>query len=97
MSSLSALLREYPGDEVWRDFIEIFRSTSLNLEDVSFYPAQCPEDEIAIVVTALLDENAEEWFVKPIGALDNRSAEDVLKNEPNGTQIIRHLLTRLPI
>jgi len=97
MSSLSVLLREYPGDEAWRDFIEIFRSTSPNLEDVGFYPAQCPDDEIAVVVMALLDENAAEWFVKPIGTLDNRSAEDVLKNEPNGTQIIRHLLMRLPI
>jgi hypothetical protein len=43
-----------------------------------------------------MGQHAFTWFHEKIGALDQRSAADVLQNEREGPRIIRSLLLRMP-
>lgn len=87
--SLERLTAEYPGDAAWRRFTETFPpvgSADLRIED----------DSLARVLLADMGIRAAEWLQKPIGALGNKSAADVLANHPQGTMAVRSVLMRMP-
>ena len=96
MSVLDVLRDEYPGDDAWRKFVDVFRSDWTRREDKEFYISKFGDEEIAIVLSASLGLDAINWSDRPIGALGKRAPINVLTSDPSGTRIIRTLLMRMP-
>lgn len=81
MTSIEALVAEYPGKDAWSHFARAWRAN---------------DDEITSVAGAVLGGETASWFAQPIPALDNRSPAAVLRDHPQGTDIVRSLLMRMP-
>ncbi len=96
MSAIDVLRDEYPGDGAWHQFVSVFRPAWDLWQDKDSYSLALGDQEVAIVLTASMGIHAPDWFAKPCGALGKRAPIDVLKNEPNGINIIRTLLMRMP-
>lgn len=96
MSAIDVLRNEYPGDEAWKQFVAVSRPTWDLWHDKKLHSSILGNEEIAIVLTASMGEQAVDWFARPIGALGKRAPSDVLKNELMGINIIRTLLMRMP-
>jgi hypothetical protein len=96
MDRLNVLRDEYPGDDAWRRFVDVFRPAWVERPDKGKVVSAIGDEEFAIVLVDSMGDRAIEWFSTPIGALDKRTPSDVLSNEPSGRTIIRTLLMRMP-
>jgi hypothetical protein len=96
MSRLDILRQEYPGDEAWEHFFDVFRRAWLERPDQAEFLSAIGDEQIAIVLAVSMGDRAIKWSSNPIGALDGRSPADVLANEPAGSRIVRTLLMRMP-
>lgn len=96
MSAIDILRTEYPGDEAWSYFVNIFRPawTAAGHSFSSF--VELGDEEVAIVLTATLGVNAVSWFLRPCGALGRKTPSEVLNMEPQGLLALRTLLMRMP-
>ncbi|QGZ42382.1 hypothetical protein IP92_04117 [Pseudoduganella flava] len=96
MDAIKVLRNEYPGVQAWRRFAEVFLPDWEQWPEKQLAQSRLVDAEIAAVLTSYMGTGAYAWFEKPIGALDMRSARDVLNNETDGLDIIRSLLMRMP-
>lgn len=96
MDAIEVLRDEYPGEQAWRRFVEVFLPEWERWPDKQLAQARLVDEEIAAVLTSYLGPSAYAWFEKPIGALAMRSPLDVLNNDADGLAIIRSLLMRMP-
>ncbi|MBJ7314382.1 antitoxin Xre/MbcA/ParS toxin-binding domain-containing protein [Rugamonas sp. CCM 8940] len=96
MSAIDVLRDEYPGDDAWQRFVEVFRPAWGLWQEKDLYTSRLGDEEVAIVLTASLGVHAVDWFNNPCGALDTHVPIDVLRSSPSGMQIIRSLLMRMP-
>lgn len=97
MSEIIELKNGYPGDIAWKKFVAVHRPAWAAWEEKALYIEALGDEEFAIVLTAKVRKEALDWFKRPIGALDKRSAFDVMHSEKAGKTIIRSLLMRLPL
>ncbi len=96
MNALDVLVSEYPGDAAWRHFVEVFQPAWAVRPGKDKFLAAIGNTEMAVVLAAILDDQAVPWFDRTIGALDGRSPREVLRNDPNGETALRTLVMRLP-
>jgi hypothetical protein len=96
MSAIKTLHDEYPGDEKWQEFVDVFRRDWSEMKERDLYIQELGDEEVAIVLTSAMGEKSVRWFSQPCGALEKRSPVDVFKNEKSGLLIIRSLLMRMP-
>lgn len=95
MNSIDILRNEYPGDQAWQAFVDVFRPAWKLRQDGDLYRLNIGDEEIAIVLTALMGARASDWFVNPCAALGRRAPCDVLRNEHSGLKVIRSFLMRM--
>jgi hypothetical protein len=96
MSAIDILRAEYPGDEAWSRFVDVFRPAWDEARNTYSSFAELGNEEIAIVLSATLGSEAVPWCSRPCGALGRRTPSDVLKTEAHGLVILRTLLMRMP-
>lgn len=96
MNTIDVLREEYPGDDAWQRFVDVFRPAWKDWLEKSLYLTDLGDDEIAVVLTATMGYRSKDWFNQPCKALEGRAPSDVLQNELFGKQIVRHLLMRMP-
>jgi hypothetical protein len=94
VTSIEVLRDEYPGDIAWGRYTQAV-CKGLGAPRLFATPQEV-DVETAGVVVALLGERASEWWLSPIRALDNFSPSEVFSGVPNGRQVVRSLLMRLP-
>ena len=80
MSDLDVLITEYPGDEAWRNFVNVFQPAWAARADKDKLISIIGNTDLAIVLAAALDEKAASWFDRPIGALKGRSPRKFSSN-----------------
>ena len=93
MSILEAVRTEYPGQSAWERFV----LTNSEADNGDFTVSSVDRDMLLVMLNKVgnLDQ-AQHWFQKLIPALDGRSAEDVISNVPEGREIVRTVLMRMP-
>jgi hypothetical protein len=96
MNVIDVLRTEYPGDEAWQRFVEVFRPAWEGWQEKSLYSKELGDEEIAMVLTTSMGYRSQDWFNQSCKALGGRVPSDVLLNEPLGKQIVRTLLMRMP-
>ena len=96
MTTITVLRDEYPGDVAWHRFVDFHRPKWQNRKDKHIYISALGGEDFAIVLATTMGQLSLKWFDENIGALDGRSASDVLQNEPAGRTIIKTLLMRMP-
>jgi hypothetical protein len=96
MASIDVLRDEYPGDEAWRRFVDVFQPAWTGRVDKEPYREKLGNEDFAVVLTATMGGHALEWFNKPLGALGKRTPAEILQSEPSGDRILRTLLMRMP-
>jgi GGDEF domain-containing protein len=96
MGAIDVLLREYPGDHAWQNFVDVFRPAWAQQQDKAKYISALGGEEFAIVLTASMGDRSVAWFETPVGALEQRSPASVLKDEPSGRTILKSMLMRMP-
>jgi hypothetical protein len=97
MSAIESLVRGYRGDTAWDAFKAACKPAWSNAEERDQYLNHIPNEELAFVLSARMGKAAIDWFVQPIGALDKRSASDVLASGPTGITALKALLMRMPV
>jgi uncharacterized protein (DUF2384 family) len=97
MGAIDVLIQEFPGEDQWLEYVEVFRKVSNTLSDQSRLVGEVGNEEIAIVLNARMGQDAYTWIKQPIGALDNRSVQDVLSSHPYGEIAVKGLIMRTPI
>ena len=97
MSALQILKDEYPGEAAWQNYVAAFLVGWKAIPDQKKFIDKFRDYEISVVLSSLLGERSLTWFDRPIGALENLSPADVLKNDRNGKVIVRSLIMRLPV
>ena len=96
MNAIPVLRDEYAGDAAFRNHVDLLRPGWQRRSDKAQFIAALGDVEIAIVLAARMGHHAFAWFHEKIPASDQRSAAEVLQNEPEGRRIIRSLLLRMP-
>ena len=96
MSTFQVYVDEFDKDG-WKEFVDYYRTEwdLLSDEDKERYKSVFGDEEIAIVTTSKMGERAVEWFSDRIGALDQKSAQEVLKRERHGASIVKAVLMRM--
>jgi uncharacterized protein (DUF2384 family) len=94
-STIDILRKEYPGDANWARFVAVHRSSRALAKPWRELVRLTTED-IALVLAARVGNGAAAWLESPAPVLDGQTPIDVLRNEPDGERVIRHLLMRLP-
>lgn len=97
MSAVESLVRGYRGDSAWEAFKGACKPAWSTDTERYHYLNHIPNEELAQVLSARMGETAIDWFDQPIGALDKRSASDVLASGHEGITALRSLLMRMPI
>ena len=97
MTALQTLKDEYPGDAAWQNYVATYSTEWKAVSDQGRFVGKFGDYEIAVALSSLLGERSLAWFDRPIGALENLSPADVLKNDQDGKIILRSLIMRLPV
>ena len=97
MSAIDILIDEFPGNDEWLQFVEVFRPSWEHVSDQQWLSKEIGNEEIAIVLNARMGNDAVAWMKQPIGALGNRSARDVLQNHSSGELAVKGLIMRMPM
>lgn len=96
MSSLEVLVEEFPGDKAWSDFLAAFKPSWENAQDKELFVQEIGNEDIAVVLHAMLGCDAISWMKQPIGALDGQSAHQVLRTHSAGEMVVKSLMMRMP-
>jgi hypothetical protein len=96
MNVIDVLRNEYPGDDAWRAFVDVFRSPWADWQEKNLYSKELGDEEIAMVLATSMGARSKDWFNQPCKALGGRVPSDVFENEPLGKIIIRNLVMRMP-
>lgn len=97
MSAIETLLAEYPGDEAWAAYRNVFKPAWLKIQDHDRFLDALRNEDLATVLAVTMGEYAMDWFNSPVGALDDESPASVLARHPLGLVIIKSLLMRMPL
>jgi len=97
MNEVEVLIDEFPGDEAWLSFVQVFRPVWENVSDKERLVREIGNEDIAIVLNATMGHDAIEWIKQPIGALDQQSVLQVLKNSSHGEMAVKSLIMRMPM
>ncbi len=97
MSAIEVLVDEFPGNDEWLRFVQVFRPSWQHVCDQRWLSEEIGNEEIAIVLNAQMGNDALAWMKQPIGALGNRSAHDILHNHSSGELAIKALIMRMPM
>jgi hypothetical protein len=97
MDALDVLAEEFPGDEAWSSFVEVFRPAWENVSDKDHLVQSIGDEDIAIVLSAKIGYDAIAWVKQPIGALDDKSVIQVLKSGSSGELAVKNLIMRMPV
>jgi uncharacterized protein (DUF2384 family) len=90
------MAEEYPGDAAWRNFVSTFRGERQLQQDYSALLAEIPDEEVGIVLAALMGARCLDWMRRPCRALDDKTPEEVIKSGESGRRTVRTLLMRMP-
>jgi hypothetical protein len=97
MNALDVLVDEFPGEEAWSSFVEVFRLAWENVSDKDHFIREIGDADIAIVLNARMGHEAITWVKQPIGALEQKSVLQVLKAGPPGETAVKSLIMRMPV
>ncbi len=97
MSAIDILIDEFPGNNQWLQFVDVFREAWKQVSDQPRFAREIGNEEIAIVLNARMGHDAIAWMKQPIGALGNRSAQAVLRDHPSGEIAVKGLIMRMPM
>lgn len=97
MSAIDILIDEFPGNDQWLQFVDVFREAWEHVSDQRRFAKAIGNEEIAIVLNARMGKDAIAWVKQTIGALGNRSAQDVLRHHPAGEIAVKGLIMRMPM
>ena len=95
LNAIGVLRDEFPGNVAWRRFVDLHRPQWQDRANKDFYLSAFGDEDFANVLTGTMEQLSLKWFEEKIATLDQRSALDVLQNEPAGRAIIRTLLMRM--
>ena len=96
MNPRNLLCQEYPGDAAWRNFVATFRGKEHVPQDYSAFLAEISDEEVVIVLAALMGAQCLDWLRRPCRALDDKTPEEVIKSGASGMKAVRTLLMRMP-
>ena len=97
MNALDILVDEFPGEEAWLSFVEVFKPAWENLMDKDHFVHEIGDEDIAIVLSARMGDDAITWVRKPIEALDQKSVLQSLAAGSFGETAVKKLIMRMPI
>lgn len=93
MSGLDVLVREYPGDQAWQDYVDAWKDMGASPDpDVAKLVG---DDGLALVLDAHFDDYALRWLEDRPPVLDGQQPLDVLRGA-DGMKIMRTVLMRFP-
>lgn len=96
MNPRNLLSEEYPGDAAWRNFVATFRAEEHVPQDYSAFLAEISDEEVGLVLAALMGAQCLDWLRRPCRALDDKTPDEVIKSGAPGMRAVRTLLMRMP-
>ena len=96
MNPRNVLSEEYSGDAAWRNFVATCRGEGQVPRDYSAFLAEVSDEELGIVLAALMGARGLDWLRRPCRALDDETPEEVIKSGASGMRAVRTLLMRMP-
>jgi hypothetical protein len=96
MTGLEYLAAGYAGDEAWETFVDASRPSWATFAEKELLISKVQDEDLAIVLASLIGANAINWLDVQVPALTHWSPIEVLTRHPDGINIIRALLMRMP-
>jgi len=73
MNAIDILRNEYPGDDVWQEFVNLFLPEWELLPDKNLYLSMVNDRGIAMFLAIHMGQNSFDWLSSPCNALDKKN------------------------